>query len=47
MIDIVEDGVIDETEKEKMNNILERLRQASNDIKALELVYQKLLKECE
>lgn len=45
LIDIAEDGVIDENEKGQMSQILERLRQASNDIKALELVYQKMLKE--
>lgn len=45
LIDIAEDGVIDKDEQAQMNLILERLRQASNDIKALELVYQKMLRE--
>jgi len=45
LIEIAEDGVIDEDEKGQMSLILERLRQAANDIKALELVYQKMLKE--
>lgn len=45
LVDIAEDGVIDENEKGQMSQILERLRQAANDIKALELVYQKMLKE--
>lgn len=45
LVDIAEDGVIDDSEKDKMTEILERLRQASNDIKALEMVYQKLMKE--
>lgn len=44
LLDIAEDGVIDEGEKERMATILERLRQASNDIKALEMVYKKLMK---
>lgn len=45
LIEIAEDGVIEGDEKEQMSLILERLRQAANDIKALELVYQKMLKE--
>lgn len=44
LLDIAEDGVIDPSEQSKMTDILERLRQASNDIKALELVYTKMLK---
>lgn len=44
LIDIAEDGVIDEKERDRMNEILEQLRKAANDIKALEIVYQKLLK---
>jgi len=45
LVDIAEDGVIDDSEKEQMGEILERLRRASNDIKALELVYQKMLRK--
>jgi len=45
LIEIAEDGVIEGDEKEQMSLILERLRQAANDIKALELVYQKMLME--
>lgn len=41
LVDIVEDGQIDEDEQETMESILYRLRQAANKIKALELVYEK------
>ena len=41
--DIAEDGVISTDEKERMREILEQLRRASNDIKALEIVYEKLV----
>lgn len=44
LIDIAEDGVIDENEKERMSTILESLKQAANDIKALELVCTKIMK---
>lgn len=44
LIEIAEDGVIDEDEKGQMNLILESLKQASNDIRALEIVYQKMTK---
>ena len=44
LIEIAEDGVIADDEKEQMRLILEKLKQAANDIKALELVYKKMLK---
>lgn len=44
LIEIAEDGVIDEGEKGQMDLILENLKQASNDIRALEIVYQKMMK---
>lgn len=43
LLDIAEDGVIDDEEKPRMASVLEQLRKASNDIKALELVYQKMM----
>lgn len=43
LVDIVEDGRIDEDERESMESILRTLRQAANRIKALELVYEKCL----
>lgn len=44
LVDIVEDGRIDEDERESMESILSTLRQAANRIKALELVYEKCLR---
>lgn len=44
LVDIVEDGRIDENEREGMESILKTLRQAANRIKALELVYEKCLR---
>ena len=44
LIDIVEDGKIDEDERESMESILKTLRQAANRIKAMELVYEKCLR---
>ena len=44
LIDIVEDGKIDEDEREDMESILHQLKQAANKIKALELVYEKRLR---
>lgn len=44
LLDIAEDGVIDSGEKKQMELILEKLRQASNDIKALEITYKKIAK---
>lgn len=43
LIEIARDGVIDNCEKEKMQLILEKLRQASNDIHALEIAYTKII----
>lgn len=44
LIDIVEDGKVDEDEREDMESILRQLKQAANKIKALELVYEKRLR---
>ena len=43
LIDIVEDGVIDDEEKADMENILSVLKKAAVKIKTLELVYEKLI----
>lgn len=43
-LDIVEDGVIEESEIPQMKKILNYLRKASNDIKALELICKKMMK---
>lgn len=47
LVDIVEDGRIDEDEREGMESILKTLRLAANRIKALELVYEKCLRSQE
>lgn len=44
LVDIVEDGRIDEDEREGMDTVLRILRQTANRIKALELVYEKSLR---
>lgn len=44
LVDIVEDGKIDDDERESMENILHQLRRAANRIKALELIYEKCLR---
>lgn len=44
LVDIVEDGQIDEDEREGMENILKQLKRAASKIKALELVYEKRLR---
>lgn len=44
LIEIARDGEIDEGERDRMSTILEQLRQTSNDIKALELVYEKFMR---
>lgn len=43
LVDIAEDGVIDESEQAQMEVILEKLRKASKKIQTLELIYQKKL----
>lgn len=43
LVDIAKDGVIDESERVKMEAILEKLRKASKKIQTLELIYQKRL----
>ena len=43
LVDIVEDGQIDASERSKMEGILETLNRAAEKIKALELIYMKRL----
>lgn len=43
LVDIVEDGQIDEAERPRMEKILEALTRAAEKIKALELIYMKKL----
>lgn len=43
LVDIVEDGKVDDDEKEAMETILTKLRKAAKKIQALELIYQKKL----
>lgn len=43
LIDIVEDGVIDDNEKPDMEEILKVLKKVAVKIKTLELVYEKLI----
>lgn len=43
LVDIVEDGKIDDSEREGMESILKQLRKAASRIKTLELVYEKCL----
>lgn len=43
LIDIVEDGAVDEDERPSMEAILKQLRNAASKIKTLELVYEKIL----
>ena len=43
LVDIVEDGQIDASERSKMEHILETLNRAADKIKALELIYMKKL----
>lgn len=43
LVDIVEDGVVDEDERPAMGAILEKLRQAAKKINTLALVYEKKL----
>jgi len=45
LVDIVEDGKIDESEQADMKVILCKLRQAATKIKALELIYEKRVRE--
>lgn len=45
LVAIAEDGVIDQDEQKLMQEILEQLRRTANDIKALEMLYKKLMKE--
>lgn len=47
LVDITEDGVIDEGEKAEMENILRGLREAAQKIHTLELIYQKRLQSPE
>lgn len=44
LVDIVEDGRVDEAEREGMEKILRQLRLTASKIKALELVYEKRLR---
>ncbi len=43
LVDIVEDGKVDDDERDAMESILEKLRRAAKKIQTLELVYQKKL----
>lgn len=45
LIDIVEDGKIDESEQADMEAILCKLKQAAAKIKTLELIYEKCVRE--
>jgi len=47
LVDIAEDGQIDESERDSMEAILSKLRQVANRIKTLELVYEKYLHPCD
>ena len=47
LVDITEDGVIDEGEKAEMESILRSLRKAAQKIHTLELIYQKRLQSPE
>lgn len=45
LVDIVEDGKVDDSEKVDMEEILQRLRKASTHIQTLELAYEKLVRD--
>jgi len=45
LVDIVEDGKIDDSEQADMEAILRQLKQAASKINALELIYEKRIRE--